>query len=111
MLLMGLGNSCNQPLLAKRPSNKCASGRKTISYSPLACALCGDNCAAFFAVSLYLLRNSNESFDTGDYQLVLSGGQLFIWHGDDPNPRKPDKPDLILLACVTSISFLAWLGL
>ncbi len=57
--------------------------------------------AAFFAVSLYLLRNSNESFDTGDYQLVLSGGQLFIWHGDDPNPRKLDKPDLILLACVT----------
>src|SRR5688572_6696847 len=42
----GFGSSCNQPLLANRPSSTCGSGRNTISMPTGSAAVGGGICAA-----------------------------------------------------------------
>src|SRR3954468_21010508 len=65
--------------------------------------------AAIIAITLYLMRNSNEYTTVGDYEFYLSGGQLFIMHVNDASRNmKLDKPDLLLLAVTTSLCALAW---
>src|SRR3954470_17849916 len=66
--------------------------------------------AAIIAITLYLMRNSNEEWGFfGIYDLVFSGGQLFILRDSDAScAMKLDKPDLLLLAVTTSLCVLAW---
>ncbi len=66
--------------------------------------------AAIIAISLYLLRNSNEIWaGLGNYDLIFGGGQILILRDSDTScAMKLDKPDLMLLVVMTSLCVLAW---
>jgi len=66
--------------------------------------------AAILATTLYLLRNSNLSFVSGDFELDPNAGSVVFWRISNPNQHlKLDKADLTQLIGVTSVCFLAWL--